>query len=108
MKESPTRKKNHLKTSTPKPINVNIPNSPVYTASSTANQQSPDTAAVFSIGVKVGGTKYTVRNSTATSGGILVNLGKIWESFNESCEKVIDNIDKPGQENRRSGIESFY
>ncbi len=108
MKASPTRKKNHLKTSTPKPINVNIPNSPVYTASSTANQQSPDTAAVFSIGVKVGGTKYTVRNSTATSGGILVNLGKIWESFNESSEKVIDNIDKPGQENSRSGIESFY
>eukprot|EP00943_MAST-04B_sp_MAST-4B-sp1_P007167 g7167.t1 len=108
MKASPTRKKNHLKTSTPKPINVKIPNSPVYTASSTANQQSPDTAAVFSIGVKVGGTKYTVRNSTATSGGILVNLGKIWESFNKCSEKVIDNIDKPGQENSRSGIESFY
>ena len=89
------RKKNHLKTNISKPININIPSSPVYTASSTANQQSPDSAAVFSIGVKVGRTTYTVRNSTATSGGILVNLGKIWKNFNNNYKDMIDSVDNP-------------
>ena len=87
-----SRKKNHLKTNISKPININIPSSPVYTASSTANQQSPDSAAVFSIGVKVGRTTYTVRNSTATSGGILVNLGKIWKNFNNNYKYMYVNI----------------
>ena len=103
-----SRKKNHLKTNISKPININIPSSPVYTASSTANQQSPDSAAVFSIGVKVGRTTYTVRNSTATSGGILVNLGKIWKNFNNNYKDMIDSVDNPEKGNTRSGIESFY
>ena len=104
----PPRKPNHLKTSSIV-VDVQVPPSPGYSSYIPA---SPDTAAVFSIGVKVGKTNYTVRNSTATSGGILVTLEKLWKQYQEDrkalFQSVEETISEADSHASRSGIESFY
>ena len=101
------RKANHLKT--PRSIDIQVPRSPSYSAFIPA---SPDTAAVFSIGVKVGKTSYTVRNSTATSDGILVSLEKIWKGYLGNRSALFQGIEESTVDSdshaSRSGIESFY
>ena len=72
-------------------LTSNFPRSPGYSSYIPA---SPDTAAVFSIGVKVGKTNYTVRNSTATSGGILVNLEKLWKEYQEDRNALFQSVEE--------------
>jgi hypothetical protein len=63
---------------------------------------SPDSAAVFSLEQKVGNTRYTVRNSKATSGQFVNNLEEIWHT---KCKHgSVSSLDLPSP----NGLEVFY